>query len=84
MNDLTDRLNEIAARWEHGHDELTDGCALCHSEWAEVYALSTGSRRDRDLGCPRLTDPRAGTRLRGAAGARRQLAGALIGPPGTP
>ncbi|MFF2520191.1 hypothetical protein [Streptomyces sp. NPDC058086] len=42
MTDLTDRLNEIAARWEHGHDELTDGCALCHGEWSEVRAATHG------------------------------------------
>jgi hypothetical protein len=39
-----DHLNEIAARWEHGHDELTDGCALCGGEWAEVYAAVHGER----------------------------------------
>jgi hypothetical protein len=42
--DAVDRLNEIAARWEHGHDELTDGCALCHSEWAEVHAAVHGEQ----------------------------------------
>ncbi|MGW2740668.1 hypothetical protein ACWC4D_41570 [Streptomyces sp. NPDC001288] len=39
MDDHTAELNEIAARWEHGHAELTEGCALCHGEWAEVYQL---------------------------------------------
>lgn len=45
MSDLIDRLNEIAARWEHGHDELTDGCALCHGEWAEVHAAIHGEQQ---------------------------------------
>jgi hypothetical protein len=37
----------IAARWDHGHDELTDGCALCLAEfeeartWAQTYSLET-------------------------------------------
>lgn len=26
----------IQARWEHGHDQLTDGCALCQAEYAEA------------------------------------------------
>lgn len=26
----------IQARWDHGHDDLTDGCALCHAEYAEA------------------------------------------------
>lgn len=42
MPDKIAALNEIAARWEHGHAELTDGCALCHAEWAEVWALLHG------------------------------------------
>lgn len=36
---ITDELNAIASRWEHGHDELTDGCALCHAEYDEVRQL---------------------------------------------
>jgi hypothetical protein len=35
--ELQARLAEIAARWEHGHDELTDGCALCRAEYAEAF-----------------------------------------------
>ncbi len=27
---------DIRARWEHGHDELTSGCALCNGEFEEV------------------------------------------------
>jgi hypothetical protein len=26
----------IQARWDHGHDELTDGCSLRHAEYAEA------------------------------------------------
>jgi hypothetical protein len=37
-------LAHLAARWEHGHDELTAGCALCVAEWAEVYDLIYGPR----------------------------------------
>lgn len=33
---VVDQLNEVAARWEHGHAELTDGCSLCHGEYADV------------------------------------------------
>lgn len=39
---VIDDLNEIAARWEHGHTELTDNCSLCHAEWAEVHAALHG------------------------------------------
>lgn len=40
MNDFpVDELAALADRWEHGHDELTDGCALCLAEWAEAFAL---------------------------------------------
>lgn len=42
MSDLTSRLNEVAARWEHGHAELVKGCSLCEGEWAEVYRLVHG------------------------------------------
>ncbi|WP_265560796.1 hypothetical protein [Streptomyces hygroscopicus] len=42
MTDPIGRLNEIAARWEHGHPELTSGCALCHAEWAEVWDVLHG------------------------------------------
>jgi hypothetical protein len=42
VSNVTDRLNEIAARWEHGHSELTDGCALCRAEFAEVFAVVHG------------------------------------------
>lgn len=27
---------DIQARWEHGHDQLTNGCALCQAEYAEA------------------------------------------------
>jgi hypothetical protein len=33
-----DAAARIAARWDHGHDELTDGCALCQAEYAEARA----------------------------------------------
>ncbi len=43
MNDcITAQLNRIAAAWEHGHAELTDGCALCIAEYAEVMSLIHG------------------------------------------
>lgn len=42
MSEVIDRLNEIAARWEHGHPEPVKGCALCNGEWAEVYAVLFG------------------------------------------
>lgn len=32
--------NDIAARFEHGHDELTEGCALCIAEWRAVMDLT--------------------------------------------
>ncbi|MGA5670029.1 hypothetical protein ACPCTG_31680 [Streptomyces pseudogriseolus] len=48
MSEIVDQLNQIAARWEHGHAELTEGCALCVSEWAEVYeALHGGGEVSR-------------------------------------
>lgn len=31
---------EIADRWEHGHDQLTDECALCNAEFAEALAVA--------------------------------------------
>lgn len=37
MSDLSERLAEIQARWEHGHAELTDGCALCIAEYDEAF-----------------------------------------------
>lgn len=33
---LTEQLAAVAARWDHGHDQLTDDCALCHAEWADA------------------------------------------------
>jgi hypothetical protein len=36
------RFSFIQARWEHGHDELTDGCALCHAEYDEARAYAQG------------------------------------------
>lgn len=33
---VTDVLNLISARYEHGHDVLVDGCALCEEEYAKV------------------------------------------------
>lgn len=46
MSALIDQLTAIAARWEHGHDELTDGCALCRAEYAEVHALIHGQQQN--------------------------------------
>lgn len=37
--ELQARLAEITARWDHGHGELTDGCALCQAEYAEAFNL---------------------------------------------
>ncbi|MFJ6559928.1 hypothetical protein ACIQMV_08605 [Streptomyces sp. NPDC091412] len=36
---LQAQLADIAARWEHGHTELTDGCTLCTAEYAEAFDL---------------------------------------------
>jgi hypothetical protein len=33
----------IAARWAHGHDQLTDGCALCQAEYDEARTWTTGA-----------------------------------------
>lgn len=34
----------IQARWDHGRDQLTDGCALCQAEYAEARtAAQTGA-----------------------------------------
>ena len=30
----------LAERWAHGHDTLTDGCALCQGEYLEAVQLS--------------------------------------------
>lgn len=43
-DDLQAQLAEIQARWDHGHDELTDGCALCQAEYAEAFDLIHGQR----------------------------------------
>lgn len=36
----TDQANAIAARYEHGHTFLTDGCSLCHAEYDEIHAIT--------------------------------------------
>lgn len=41
-DDVTARLNSLAARWEHGHAEFTAGCALCQEEFAAVMAVVHG------------------------------------------
>lgn len=40
MSDWTRAAAEIAARFEHGHAELTAGCALCQAEWQAVMDLT--------------------------------------------
>jgi hypothetical protein len=42
-DDVTARLNDLAARWEHGHAELTTGCVLCRDEFAEVMGIVHGT-----------------------------------------
>jgi hypothetical protein len=42
--DLRAALATIRKRWEHGHDGLTPGCALCADERAEVRDLTTPAR----------------------------------------
>jgi hypothetical protein len=37
VSDLSKHLAAVQARWEHGHDELTDGCALCVAEYDEAF-----------------------------------------------
>lgn len=44
-DDLADELADIADRWEHGHDELVDGCALCIAEYAEALEAVQGRNR---------------------------------------
>jgi hypothetical protein len=39
LHQLRAAMATIRARWEHGHDGLTPGCALCADEQAEVRAL---------------------------------------------
>ena len=36
----TEQANAIAARYEHGHDTLTNGCALCNTEYNEIHAIT--------------------------------------------
>jgi hypothetical protein len=36
------RFDFIQARWEHGHDDMVDGCTLCHAEYDEAYAYTQG------------------------------------------
>ncbi|MFZ4150482.1 hypothetical protein [Streptomyces pseudogriseolus] len=38
-DELAQELAAVAERWAHGHDELTDGCALCRAEYAEAFDL---------------------------------------------
>ncbi|HET6691721.1 MAG TPA: hypothetical protein VFG74_12740 [Miltoncostaeaceae bacterium] len=35
-----DPFAALAARWDHGHTELTDNCALCQEEYAQARALA--------------------------------------------
>ncbi|MFE6126658.1 hypothetical protein ACFQ6Q_00075 [Streptomyces sp. NPDC056437] len=44
MSAVIDQLNDHAERWEHGHAELTDGCALCRQEFAEVMQIVHGPK----------------------------------------
>lgn len=37
----------IQARWAHGHDQLTDGCALCHAEYAEAQDWAQANNQER-------------------------------------
>ncbi|MFJ7176446.1 hypothetical protein ACIQXA_08560 [Streptomyces massasporeus] len=37
---LAQQYAALADRWAHGHDALTDGCALCQGEYAEAVQLS--------------------------------------------
>lgn len=41
----TGALNEIATRWDHGHDTLTPGCGLCTAEYAEVRQALDGKEQ---------------------------------------
>lgn len=34
------RFSFIQARWEHGHADLVDGCALCRAEYDEARAYA--------------------------------------------
>ena len=43
MSQPIDALNAIAARWEHGHAELTTGCSLCQAEYQEVWQVVHGN-----------------------------------------
>lgn len=35
-----DPFAALAARWDHGHTELTDDCALCQAEYDEARAIA--------------------------------------------
>ena len=54
---LRTALAGIHLRWEHGHDGLTPGCALCADERAEVRALTAVSRALAPAGQARTTNP---------------------------
>lgn len=60
----TAAANLIAARWEHGHDGLTPGCALCHAEYTEVRTLTEQHR----TGAPMRTLPHPVTLTTNQAG----------------
>jgi hypothetical protein len=44
LAELRAAMASIHARWEHGHDGLTAGCAICADERAELAALIAVSR----------------------------------------
>jgi hypothetical protein len=48
-------MASIHARWGHGHDGLTAGCAICADERAEVAALIAVNAPP----VPRATDRRS-------------------------
>ncbi|GGU62233.1 hypothetical protein [Streptomyces lavendofoliae] len=45
-----DDLNRLAARWEHGHAELVQDCAVCRAEFAAVMQLVHGCEQPCDPG----------------------------------
>lgn len=45
MSAWTDMANAHAARWEHGHAQLTSGCALCVAEYDALMEATAALRR---------------------------------------
>lgn len=43
FDDIIEDLVDLADRWEHGHAELTDGCALCIAEYREAFNIVHGT-----------------------------------------